>query len=113
MINAIQKEVPEAHEASFEVPIGKNLVGVYLLIRDNLMELALLKLHLFFEIIIVQIRNMASINARILPISIILFIFKEVIFFVFFIFGFECLRVPIFNFVLHCIFLIKLLFNNI
>ena len=36
VVDAIQEEVPEAHEAPLEVSICKYLVGVYLLIGDQL-----------------------------------------------------------------------------
>ena len=94
MVNTVEQEVPEAHEAPFKVPVCKYLICVYLLVRDQLEKLSSFELHLLLEIVVVQISNVAAVHARVLTAfdAVAIFVLEEIIFVFLDGFTIECLR---------------------
>ena len=69
MINAVQQEVPGSDQTPFGISVGKYFVAVYLLVGDQLMEFALLELHLLFEKVVVEVGYLAAVEAAVLPVA--------------------------------------------
>ena len=84
MINAIERKVPESHQPPLKIPISEDFIGVDLLIRDELVQLALLEFHLLFEIIFIDVCHLAPVETGVLALARTLLglvrVAKEVIF---------------------------------